>query len=84
MLAVYPILSKTNSSNYFGKSLEQISYLCSTALRFQTISHSSLEHPRFLMSNVVYKFTCLCDTNVTYIGKKATSDGKIPWAFGAW
>ena len=25
--------------------------------------------PKLLMANVVYKFTCLCDTNSTYIGK---------------
>ena len=25
--------------------------------------------PKILTSNVVYKFTCLCDTNLTYIGK---------------
>ena len=25
--------------------------------------------PKLLMANVVYKFTCLCDTNLTYIGK---------------
>ena len=25
--------------------------------------------PRLLASNVVYKFSCLCDTNITYIGK---------------
>ena len=25
--------------------------------------------PRLLTSNVVYKFTCLCDANLTYIGK---------------
>ena len=25
--------------------------------------------PKLITSNVVYKFTCLCDTNLTYIGK---------------
>ena len=25
--------------------------------------------PKQLIANVVYKFTCLCDTNLTYIGK---------------
>ena len=29
----------------------------------------NLRSPLFLCSNVVYKFTCSCDSNLTYIGK---------------
>ena len=38
---------------------------------FKISSHFSLksESPGLLSSNVVYKFSCLCDTNLTYIGK---------------
>ena len=38
---------------------------------FKVSNYFSLKSqtPRILTSNVVYKFTCLCDTNLTYIGK---------------
>lgn len=38
---------------------------------FKVSSYFSLKSksPSLLSSNVVYKFSCLCDTNVTYIGK---------------
>ena len=38
---------------------------------FKVSSYFSLKSksPSLLSSNVVYKFSCLCDTNLTYIGK---------------
>ena len=38
---------------------------------FKVSNYFSLkcQTPKILLSNVVYKFTSLCDTNVTYIGK---------------
>ena len=38
---------------------------------FKVSNYFSLKSqtPKPLTSNVVYKFTCLCDTNLTYIGK---------------
>ena len=38
---------------------------------FKVSNYFSLKSvtPKLLTSNVVYKFTCLCDTNITYIGK---------------
>ena len=38
---------------------------------FKVSNYFSLKSqtPKILKSNVVYKFTCLCDANLTYIGK---------------
>ena len=38
---------------------------------FKVSNYFSLKSqtPSILLSNVVYKFTCLCDTNISYIGK---------------
>ena len=38
---------------------------------FKVSNYFSLKSqtPKQLMANVVYKYTCLCDTNITYIGE---------------
>ena len=45
--------------------------ICPVFNTFNVSNYFSLkcQTPKQLLSNVVYKYTCLCDTNITYIGK---------------
>lgn len=45
--------------------------ICPVFNTFKVSNYFSLkcQTPKQLLSNVVYKYTCLCDTNITYIGK---------------
>ena len=60
----------------FAKSLSSIfeetfgSKLSPVFTSFKVRNYFGLKSrtPKFLCSNVVYKFTCLCDTNISYIG----------------
>ena len=40
-----------------------------TTLKLSSFFSLKSRTPRLINSNVVYKFTCLCDTSLTYIGK---------------
>ena len=45
--------------------------ICPVFNTFKVANYFSLkpQTPKQLLSNVVYKYTCLCDANLTYIGK---------------
>ena len=61
----------------FGRKIKRLfkEYYCIDAkivfTSFKVKNYFSLKchTPTPLLANVVYKFTCLCDTNITYIGK---------------
>jgi hypothetical protein len=65
------------ASHSFKNKLKQLFYdhlrieISPVFTTFKVSDYFSLKSqtPKLLTSNVVYKFTCLCDTNLTYIGK---------------